>query len=182
MSKLDTDNNKISENVWKQYSADIRKLCRIKFIDMPAVAEDVFSEVFLAYIKAVNSGIVIKNAKAWLYKVANNLICKKQKELQKQRSSAFSADNVISHSHQLAVYPDLAELMISDELIENIADDIIGALSEEENLLLECFLHKNMHWKEIAELTGKTEGAVKQKYYRLCIKIRKSIKDYINSL
>lgn len=71
------------------------------------------------------------------------------------------------------------DLMISDSDIEKVADVIIGELSEEDRELLEYFHYRKMSMKEIALLTGKSEGAVKQHHYRLCKHIRKRVKEEI---
>ncbi len=179
MNKLDKD-NAIIDKLWNECNQSIKKLCEIKLQSDPEAAKDVYSEVFLAFTKAIKEGRNITHHKAWLYKVANNMIIKKYDELNKNKEmfTDFSDED----SFELSVTPDILDSVISDDDIEKIADTIIGELNEEDQALLENHYYKNKTLREIALLTGKSEGAVKQRHYRLCKRIRLRINEEISKV
>ncbi len=176
LGKLENNDDIISK-LWDECSGTVRKICEIKLSAHPEAAKDVYSEVFLAFSEAYKSERGIDHPKAWIYKVTNNLISKKIKELSKEKISVVKLSD---YEPYVLFYEDsFDDLMISDSDIEKIADIIIGELREEDRELLEYFHYRKMSIKEIALLTGKSVGAVKQRHYRLCKKIKKRAKEEI---
>ncbi len=167
--------------IWNECQDSIRKLCEIKLSSSPEAAEDVFSEVYIAFMEAVKSGRTIAYPKAWLYKVANNLIIKKYEELRIQRERTVSFNEKREELLSLAIIPDMTDCIITDADIQKTADEIISSLSEEDQKLLKFFHEDNMSLREIAEIFGKTESAVKQQHYRLCKRIKKAVNERIDN-
>lgn len=159
--------------IWNECQDSIRKLCEIKLSSSPDSAKDVFSDVYIAYADAIKSGKKITYPKAWIYKVTNNLIIKKYEELRIQREKTVSFDETFAEMLSLAIKPEMTDTIITDEDIHNMADEIMSSLSEEEQKMLKYFHNDNMSLREISQLLGKSESAVKQQHYRLCKKIRK---------
>ena len=161
----------------QDYLLRLRKLCKYKLHNHPTEAEEVVSEVLLVFVTAVNNTKIPKDPMAWLYSVANNIIKHKYKEIQREdhRSAYIHSDN------ELWVYPDFTDEIISDSAILKMADDILSGFTEEERTLLSYIYIENKSMKEIAEIMGKTESAVKQKHYRLCLSIKRLIKEQIEN-
>ena len=169
-----------TENVCKDSFIGVKRLCEYKLRSCPDEIDDVMSEVYFAFVSAVYNKKIPDNPKAWLYGVANNIIKDKYSQINKQEKhiDRKSPENL---ERELAVFPDLSDEMISDEAIEEMADKIISSLTEEERELLTAFHYENKSMKEIGAVMGKSESAVKQKHYRLCIKVRRLIKEAIEN-
>ncbi len=167
--------------IWNECSNRIRKLCKIKLGDSPEAAEDVCSDIYLAFAEAVKSGREITYPKAWLYKVANNLIIKKYEELRIQKERMVTFDENNTELMSLVIIPDMTDCIITDKDIQRFADEIMFSLSEEEEKLLRFFYDENMSLREIAGIFGKTESAVKQQHYRLCKRIKKAVNERIEN-
>lgn len=163
------------DKIWDECRDKIRKLCEIKLNSFPDAAEDILSETYIAFVTAVKSGREIDYPKAWLYKTANNLIKKKYTQLKHQRENFVSFDAVKDNTYDLQITPDFADLFITDDDIDNMADKILSTLSKEETEILKLFHKDKKSFKEISDMLGKTEGAVKQQNYRLCKRIRRLI-------
>lgn len=81
------NNDDIISKLWDECSDTVRKLCEIRLMSHPEAAKDVYSEVFLAFSEAYNGERGIDLPKAWIYKVTNNLISKKIKDIGKEKVS-----------------------------------------------------------------------------------------------
>ena len=169
------------ENIWKESFVGIRRLCEYKLRSRPDEVDDVISEVYLALITAVHNKKAPTNPKAWLYAVANNIIKIKYSQMNKDKHSSISMSSQDIDDIELAVFPDLSDEMISDADIVSIADKIFLSLSDEEQQILTYFHYENKSIKEIAAVMGKSESAVKQKHYRLCWKVKRLVKEYIEN-
>lgn len=171
------NNDGIISKLWDECSETVRKICEIKLLSHHEAAKDVYSEVFIAFTEAYKSERGIDYPKAWIYKVTNNLISQKIKELNKEKVSVMKISEY--EPYILSFEENFDDSMISDSDIEKVADTIMGELREEDRELLEYFHYRKMSMKEIALLTGRSEGAVKQRHYRLCKQIKKRVKEEI---
>lgn len=177
----DCEKSRFVEEVWKECNDNINKLCHFKLSSYPDLADDISSEVFLIFQKAINSDTIIHSPKAWLYSVANNLIIKAYRNINKQQERICSLNYIDGISIQLSMYPDFTDREFSDDDLDEILNNIKDELKNEERIILESFHNENRSLKEIASMLGKSENAVKQKHYRVCIKVRKLVKDHIEN-
>ena len=168
-------------DIWKNSIIGVKRLCEYKLRSCPDEVDDVISEVYLALISTVHNNKIPKDPKAWLYAVANNIIKHKYSQINKQKNMCISMSSPEIDDIELAVFPDLSEEIVSDDDIVSIADKIFSELTVEEQQILTYFHYENKTIKEIADLIGKSESAVKQKHYRLCLKIRRLIKECIEN-
>ena len=169
------------ENIWKESFIGVKRLCEYKLRSYPDEIDDVVSEVYLAFISAVHNKKAPDNPKAWLYAVANNIIKKKYSQNNKQKHFSISMSSQNIDKIELSVFPDLSDEIISDADIMLMADKIFSQLSLEEQQILTYFHYENKSIKEIADIINKSESAVKQKHYRLCLKVRRLIKECIEN-
>ena len=68
---------------------------------------------------------------------------------------------------------------ISNYRLNNeIRDKLSTFLSNDECIIIKYIYFDRLKMKEIADIIGSTESAVKQKHYRICNKLRKSAKEF----
>ncbi len=169
------------DKMWKECFAGIKKLCEYKLRSCPDEIDNVISDVYLAFVIEIHNNKVPDNPQAWLYSVANNIIKDKYSQLNKQNHFSISISSHDIEAMELTVFPDLSDAMISDADITLMADKIFSQLSQEEQQILTYFHYENKSMKEIADIINKSESAVKQKHYRLCLKVRRLIKESIEN-
>jgi len=173
--------NIFCENIWKDSFVGVKRLCEYKLRSCPDEIDDVISEVYLAFISIVHNNKIPDNPKAWLYGVANNIIKRKYSQINKQKQFSISLSSQDIYDIELAVFPDLSDEMISDADIVSMTDKIFSCLSDEEQQILTYFHYENKAIKEIAAVMGKSESVVKQKHYRLCLKVKRLVKECIEN-
>ncbi|SEB39664.1 RNA polymerase, sigma subunit, SigZ [Tenacibaculum sp. MAR_2009_124] len=74
--------------VWNQYRNELFNFLKSK-IENKSFAEDLLQEVAIKFYKELSRGVLIENKRAWLYKVANNLIIDYYRKRVKQENISF---------------------------------------------------------------------------------------------
>ena len=165
--------------IWNKYKPQLVKISSIKLRNYPDEVEDVVQEVFLALVKKMNNSGLPDNPKAWLYGTLNNIINQKYRQIYKKRENE---ESLSSQVYELPLLYDSVEEKIDEIYYEEIKDNLKQLLSDDEYELIHYVHFQKLKMKEIAQILGTTESAVKQKHYRICNKLRKIIKDSKNLL
>ena len=133
-------------------------------------AEDLAEEVFLKAYTKLSSVKSAKSLEAWLYQIARNLVIdyyrgkKEQLGLEAVENSLVYEDTILDTldlSHQQAVI---------NKLMRNLPADY------QQILRLKFF--ENLKNEVIAELTGKSEGAVRVIQFRAIAKLKELFEEY----
>jgi RNA polymerase sigma-70 factor (ECF subfamily) len=118
-------------------------------------AEDLTSEVFIRLLHAVNEKSAPKNTlRGWLYRVAANVVADHHREkyrIKKVQLNDGIESDVSDPSQALSAKQQLSELS------EALAD-----LTEDQQSVISLRFGYEMAIKEVAQVMGKSEGAVKQ--------------------
>lgn len=170
-------NNELSEFLWKEYEVSLRKICNYKLSEYPGEVDDVIGETYLALCSAIADGADMQNPKAWLYGTLNNQIKLKLSEISRNRRANISIYRV---ERRLLYSINFDEKILSEEVIKKLKDDVFDGLSDAEKTLLLMKYDKNLTFREIAKITNSTTSAVKQKHYRIKLKIKQLAKEKIN--
>lgn len=170
----DKERNELCRQLWDEHEKSIRKLCEFKFSGNPDEVDDVVSETYLVLCNTVRRNVKIKNPKAWLYGIVNNVIKTKYREIktQRERQLVFSELTV-----DLSYNIDYLDAMISDDDIEIMRSEIESELDDKERELLDYVYEKHLTSKQIAEIRNSTETAIKQRRFRLIRKIKEMAKE-----
>lgn len=175
----DTSEMELCEKLWNECEPSIRKLCNYKLSAYPSEVDDVVGDIYLALCDAVRKGHKIDNPKAWLFSTANNCIRIKYSEIN-HRLKKFSHWD--SNEQRLFYDVDFENVVVSDDTLEEIKDSIIDELPTPEKTLFILIYVKKLKLKEIAKIMNTTESAVKQRKYRLKLKIKRLIKEKLSKL
>lgn len=172
----ETNDMALFEALWEECEPNLRGICNYKLSSYPSEIDDVIGDTYLALCNAVSKGIEINNPKAWLYGTLNNTIKLKYAELNRKKKTLIRLERV---EHELFYDVDFDRRELSDEILDNIKDEIVEDLLESERTLLILVYEKKLKCKEIAEILDTTEAAIKQKHYRLKRKIKMLAKEKI---
>lgn len=172
-------NMELSKVLWEEYEPNLRRICNYKLSSYPDEVDDVIGETYLALCNAIDKNVEIKNPKAWLYGTLNNLIKSKYTELDKKKKTYIRLESV---EHELFYNVDFDAKELSDDVINIIKDEIIDELSESEKSLLYLIYENKLKIKEISKILCTTESAIKQKHYRIKLKIKRIAKEKIKQL
>ena len=161
---MNENQRKICTEIWQEYESQLRKICKIKLQSHPNEIDDVMSEVSLALCKQIKKYGEPNKPKQWLYATLNNIINLKYRELYKFKEKQESLEN------------NDFELPFEENGIESKIEEIYN--NEIRDKLHSYIYFDRLKMKEIANIIGSTESAVKQKHYRICNKLRKSAKKF----
>ena len=175
-------NEKMSKNkdivkaLYIEYEPYIRKICLYKLRSIPDKIDDCVQETFEALIEAMDKSKQIKNPKAWLTVVANNIIKDTYTEInkEKERIVEFSSENIDKLSSANTI--DNSIFTVSDEQIDLYKEQIINRLDFNEQRLLYDRYTLKKSITQIADEQNTTENNIYQKLFRLKQKIKMIIK------
>ena len=126
-------------------------------------AQDLTSEVFRRFLKALRSGSgPTRQLKAWLYRVAHNLIVDELRR--RTRRNHLTLDETLAGtSKDTGQSPE--ELAGSTIAIARVRDALLQLTRDQRQVIVLKFL-EGMSNAQVAEITGKTVGAVKALQHR----------------
>ncbi len=168
------------EKLWREYEEDVRKLCKSRMKGLHSMVDDIVSSVFFALCQEVGKGTVIEKPKNWLYFVANNKMNDYFRELKTTRDNTDSDIEMEEIEETLPFVYSVSEDVLKKLDYENLRKIIEEILSPGEMELVNLIYYRELKMREVAELTGMTVSAVKQKNYRICHKLRKYLNENKN--
>lgn len=170
---MSDDEKKLCTELWDIYKDQIHRVCSVKLRSCPSEIEDVVSEVFYALCKKVAESGPPEKPKEWLYGTLRNLLNKKYKGLYliRKNETAFSENEI-----ELPYKHDDINLKETEIYVDELIKVIEGILSDEEIELINHIYYSRLKHKEIADMKNTTESAIKQKHYRINMKLRKAAK------
>lgn len=161
-----------AEAFGRLYDQYVTSIYRFVYLKVPTreIAEDVTSETFLRFWQAVLDAQDILNIRAYLYRIARNLVVdyyRKQESTEPISGSVtFSDENTSSHNEG-----ELSDRSKHVRLIEARADlqivlERIGRLKEDYQDVLKLRLIDGLAFGDIAKIIGKSAGNVRVIYHR----------------
>lgn len=158
-------------NTEKDFSLLIEETYRslsffLRYLGLPeADVDDMAQEVYLKAYKALDRYDSSRSFKSWLFSIAKNSFIDWTRRQKTQRR--FLEQNFIRE------YCDTFE---DDANNRSDMRELISKLSAEEQILVELRFFQDLQFKEIAELTGLTVGAVKMRVMRILERMKAGIK------
>lgn len=159
-------NKKMVNELWQEHEPYIRKLCTYKLKSLPDYVDDCVQDVFLDLSDAINKGKVIEYPKAWLTKVANNIIKDIYAQAKKEAEKIVSFESENLDSSYYGVVND-EYFTIEEEQIPVLKEKVINMLDDKEQQLLYDRYTLNKSISVIAKEHNTTENNIYQKLFRL---------------
>ncbi len=136
------------------------------------VAEDLTAQVFLRMLEAIqNENAWQSSFSGWLYRIAHNLVIDHYRR--RARLTHISLDEVPVLLAENMDPQQTAERRLQGERVRRA----INRLTEEQAQIVSLRFLEGLSIAEVADITGKTEGAVKALQYRALTSLRRLL-DY----
>ncbi|MFZ5949314.1 MAG: RNA polymerase sigma factor [Candidatus Rifleibacteriota bacterium] len=144
-----------------------RSLCFfLRYLGLPeAEADDMAQEVYIKAYKAFERFDENRSFKSWIFSIAKNTFIDWTRKQKTQKK--FLEQNFVR---------EFSETFEDDSNNRSDIRDLISKLSAEEQILIELRFFQDLQFKEIAELTGLTVGAVKMRLLRVLDRMKDSVK------
>jgi len=143
-------------------------------------ADDVFQDVLSQFVEAYRRLERIEQVGAWLFRVARNKIA----DLYRKRKPT-PASELADAPYLLEILPDITQEPEDGLMQEMIWDAIREAVEELPSAQREVFTwHEfdGLTFKEMAEITGDSENALRLRKYQAVQKLRKRLRDLYQEL
>ena len=150
-----------AEEIVRTYSDMVYKIA-YRYAGNPTDADDIYSETFLSYFRKDRTFESEEHRKAWLIRVTIN--CAKEL-LGKRRYDAELNEEIAGASEETP----------REEILT--LRDAIAALPETQREIITLFYLQDIPVKQIAEILGKSENAVKVTLHRARERLREYIGD-----
>lgn len=164
----------ICEQLWIEYEPQIRNVCTAKMQSCPHEIDDVISDVFTALCEQIDNNGMPEKPKAWLYGTLNNKIKLKFRDVYKIKDKETSLS---AQEFRVPYESDLVEQTVEEVYENQIKDKLQNLLTEDEYRIMYAIHFEKLKMKEVVQIFGTTESAIKQKHYRICNKLRRIIKN-----
>lgn len=175
-----SESKDILDTVYRENELYIRKLCNFKLKSIPDEVDDCVQETFTAFAEALYKGKEIENPKAWLLKVANNIIKDVYSKNAKSRKRIVSLDENITDDN-LSYCMDFEQEPDFDEIsVVPYKEYVLGLLTEDERNLIRDRYELNKSIRIIAADWDTTENNIYQRLSRLKIKTKIHINKVLN--
>jgi len=161
------------ENFSQLYDKYIDKIYRFVYFKVSSqeIAEDLTSEAFIRYWDSVKKDPSrIDNAQAFLYQIARNLVTDHYRD--KGRSQTVSTDDIYMADPR----PSIEEKACDISDVEMIKANMANIKDDYKDVIIWRYVEE-LPMSEIAELTGKSEGAVRVLIHRALKSLRNEIEN-----
>lgn len=131
-------------------------------------ADDLVNDTFIKVFRYLQDGQEIENFQAFLYKTARNLVI----DFYRTRKEEVSLENAKEVKAEIDVSKE-----VDDKIkIETINKYLFG-LSPEYIKVVKLHFFDELSFKEIAEITGDSEGSVRMRAHRGMVQLKKLLKE-----
>lgn len=138
------------------------------------LAQDLTSQVFIRMLEAIqHERAWTSSFSGWLYRIAHNLVIDHYRR--RGRTPQVSVEDVPVLISPTDDPEHLAERSLTSEALRTA----IHRLTEEQAQVVTLRFLENMSVSEVAEIIGKTEGAIKALQYRAVMSLRRLLENQV---
>lgn len=163
--------------LYDQYASRIYRFICLK-IDSPQDSEDLTSEVFFRFWRSLtDKSDKIDNPRAFLYRIANNLVTDFYRKKPRADLVVDPAENSL-----LAALPDKTDLIKKIKLDSDMEQvkKALGQLKNEHQDIIIWHYLDDFSAKEISQILGKSEGAIRVMLHRALSALKSALKKELN--
>lgn len=152
------------EELYARYEGALYGFC-LRYLGDPDGAADAFQEVFKRVVDTREAYEPRGRFRSWIFTIARR-VC--TDSLRQARSAAPLEAATAARPEALASEPRFEERVVHRDELQRL----LAPLPEEQRQALLLSKYEGFSYAEIAEITGSTEAAVKQKVYRAIQTVR----------
>jgi RNA polymerase sigma-70 factor, ECF subfamily len=155
------------------YDLYVKRIYRFVYFKVNSTtdAQDLTSEVFLKIWQYIKEGKDIKNLNAFTYMIARNLVIDFYRSKSREDQSLENTNTL----DQVDQSKDLLKEQIKDSDLRGVLSGLDHLKDEYKEVIILKYLDE-LSTKEIAEIVGKTNGAVRVLLHRAIEALKKNIK------
>lgn len=176
MDKSMAEKKVLFEKIWLLNEEKIRRTCQEQLCEKPEDVEEVMSTAAADLWSEIYLDKQVNNWSARARIIAGNALRRKVTEIKKRERNEISIYSREAELYNANDEYDFISCYISFFLLEKLKLCLNEKLKPAEKELFKYIYEDEMKFKDIAQLLGMSEGAVKQKNFRLRRKMGKSIK------
>lgn len=165
--------DELLQQAYNQYGNLLMKYCSVRLKDVPESIEDCVQNTFLTYYNKVLGGEEVEKPKAFLYRIADNMIKREIAEFYKKAQRTVD----LKEADEIPV--DSAFDSTADIDYDYLKEILISKLSEEEQRLYEQKYVQRMSLRQLSSYYGINAAAVANRTSRLRTKIKSLINQVI---
>ncbi len=135
-------------------------------------AEDAVQETFMKAYKALKGFRGDALFSTWIYRIAVNHVLNRLRKLSRHRQTDLDLDSISSNSTPLASSR-------TNSLREAVVKAVDG-LPPRQRAIFHMRYEEDRSHREIAEILELSEGAVKASYHHAVLKLRESLKEFVD--
>jgi len=156
------------EELYSQYVKDIYRFVFYR-VRNKELAEDITSDVFFKALKAIGSFSEGQSFRAWIYTIARNTLIDQYRK-HKDITSLDNEDTPDVRDESQDVEKQAHHTLLLEQV-----QDALKHLSESQRDVVIMRVWDELSYKEIAEITGKTEGNCKMIFSRAVVQMRELV-------
>ena len=165
------DCNTILKECYAQYRIKLFNYCLARLDGAREDADDCVQDSFLVLQQKLNSGEVIENPRAFLYRTADNFVRRRKEE----KAKAKQRNVPLEYAEDIASV-DAAYLTAVDETdYDLLARELIETLSDDEKALYDLRFVRKTAVNDIAVMMGISPAAVSMRLKRLKDKVKMKV-------
>lgn len=164
---------KAVENLYKEYHNKLYFFV-LKNVGNKDIAEDITEEAFLSSMQSISSLKNTENYETWLHSIAYNK-CKMYFRQESKNDSISLDDETTGFQYHADDKVMLPEDYTANKELKRHLKKVIDNLKPDMRSAVILYYYDGMSIKEISEILGISENAVKQKLHKARIKIKKEI-------
>ncbi len=166
------DCNAIIKECFAQYRIKLFSFCLARLDGAREDADDCVQDSFLVLQQKLNSGEVIENPRAFLYRTADNFVKRRKEEKAKEKQRNVP----LEYAEDIAAQADPDYVKAVDETdYDLLADELIKTLSDDEKALYDLRFVRRTAVNDIAVIMGISPTAVSMRLKRLKEKIKMKV-------
>lgn len=165
----------VFKSSYDSFYDNIYKFCYV-LLGSKNEALDCVQETFIRYYERLQTGISIKNHKAYIYKIAKCVCAKRQHQIELLKRKYSDLSHII---YTLNIEEQI-ELEQYADRIDDIAAEIINSLEPDEKQLYDQHFINGIPVKEIAKSQKVTPSWINKRIVKLEQSVKRKLKRYLS--
>ncbi len=184
MAQLAAGKRKALEGLMERYQQDIFRFC-LHYLKDTERAKDMAQETFIRVFTASDRFDPARRFKPWVRCIARNLCLnelKRKKTVPMESLEQYASSARVDSGRLMTTAEDAPDAFAMSGERRELLEEALHTLKEDAKEIVELRFFQRMSAREIAEIVGSTEGAVRTKLHRALHSLRKAYENHKSDL